>query len=235
MTTPSYPADWKPHPGPVPILEYHAIQPPVPGRSFRSCSCPQADFQRQMQWLKDNGYEAVTLDQVETAWYEHGELPPKPIVVSFDDGYLSQYVAAFPELQHLGWKGVINLIAQGSDLPDADVQKMIDAGWELASHTITHADLTTLDSAQLEARGRGLAPDPQAALRRPGEQLLLSGGLLRRHGDLRGSQRPATWARSPRCRGWRARPIRTSSTGSRSSSSDGLQGFIEKLRAAGAA
>ena len=155
VTTPSYPADWKPHPGPVPILEYHAIQPPVPGAAFPQLFVPQADFQHQMQWLKDNGFEAVTLDQAETAWYEHGELPPKPIVVSFDDGYLSQYVAAFPELQHLGWKGVINLVAQGSDLPDGDVKKMLDAGWELASHTITHPDLTTLDSAQLKREVAG--------------------------------------------------------------------------------
>jgi peptidoglycan/xylan/chitin deacetylase (PgdA/CDA1 family) len=53
-------------------------------------------------------------------------------------------------MQHLGWKGVLNLIAQGSDLPDTDARKMINAGWELASHTITHADLTTLDAASLQ-------------------------------------------------------------------------------------
>jgi peptidoglycan/xylan/chitin deacetylase (PgdA/CDA1 family) len=76
-------------------------------------------------------------------------------VVSFDDGYLSQYVAAFPEMEHLGWKGVLNLVAQGSDLPDADVKKMVQAGWELGTHTITHADLTTLDPAQLEREVAG--------------------------------------------------------------------------------
>jgi peptidoglycan/xylan/chitin deacetylase (PgdA/CDA1 family) len=92
---------------------------------------------------------------VESTWYEHGKLPPKPIVITFDDGYLSQYVAAFPELQHLGWKGVLNLIAQSSDLPDADVKKMLDAGWELGSHTITHPDLTTLDPAELEREVAG--------------------------------------------------------------------------------
>jgi peptidoglycan/xylan/chitin deacetylase (PgdA/CDA1 family) len=151
----SYPADWRPHAGPVPILEYHAIQPPVADASFPQLFVPQADFQRQMQWLKDHGYEAVTLDQVDAAWFERGELPPKPIVVSFDDGYLSQYVAAFPEMQKLGWKGVLNLIADGSDLPDADARKMIDAGWELASHTVTHADLTTLDAAGLRREVSG--------------------------------------------------------------------------------
>jgi peptidoglycan/xylan/chitin deacetylase (PgdA/CDA1 family) len=153
--TTTYPADWTAHPGPVPILEYHAIQPPVSGATYPELFVPQADFQHQMQWLKDHGYEAVTLDQVETAWYQGGKLPPKPVVVSFDDGYLSQYVAAFPEMQHLGWKGVLNLIAQGSDLPDADAKKMIQAGWELASHTVTHPDLTTLDSTELQREVAG--------------------------------------------------------------------------------
>ena len=49
-----------------------------------------------MQWLDDHGYEAVTLDQVETAWYRARQAACKPIVVSFDDGYPSQYVAASP-------------------------------------------------------------------------------------------------------------------------------------------
>jgi peptidoglycan/xylan/chitin deacetylase (PgdA/CDA1 family) len=155
QTTTTYPADWAPHPGPVPILEYHAIQPPIAGSVYPELFVTQADFQHQMQWLKDQGYEAVTLNQVEDSWYEHGELPAKPIVVSLNDGYLSQYVAAFPEMQHLGWKGVLNLKASGSDLPDEDAKKMIDAGWELASHTITQPDLTTLDSAQLQREVAG--------------------------------------------------------------------------------
>jgi peptidoglycan/xylan/chitin deacetylase (PgdA/CDA1 family) len=155
VTTPAYPAGWEPHLGPVPILEYHAIQPPVAGAESPQTFVPQADFQRQMRWLADRGYEGVTLGQVQAAWYEQGELPAKPIVVSFDDGYLSQYVAGFPELQRLGWKGVVNLVARDSDLPEADVEKMLDAGWELGSHTITNADLTTVDPAQLEREVAG--------------------------------------------------------------------------------
>jgi peptidoglycan/xylan/chitin deacetylase (PgdA/CDA1 family) len=156
-TTGGYPADWKPYTGPVPILGYHAIQPPVSGSDFPQLFVPQADFVEQMKWLDEHGYEAVTLDQVENAWFKGGELPPKPVVLTFDDGYLSQYVAAFPALQHFHWPGVLNLVAEGADLPDADVRKMLDAdpAWELASHTITHADLTTLDSADLHHEAAG--------------------------------------------------------------------------------
>jgi peptidoglycan/xylan/chitin deacetylase (PgdA/CDA1 family) len=147
----SYPPDWKPYTGPVPIIGYHAIQPPVAGSAYPELFVPQADFVEQMKWLDEHGYEAVTLDQVEDAWFKGGELPPRPVVLTFDDGYLSQYVAAFPALEHFHWPGVLNLVAEGADLPDEDVQKMLDANppWELASHTISHVDLTTLGSADL--------------------------------------------------------------------------------------
>ena len=147
----TYPADWRPYTGPIPIVGYHAIQPPVAGADFPELFVPQDDFVEQMKWLDEHGYEAVTLDQVQDAWYKDGELPPKPVVLTFDDGYLSQYVAAFPALQHFHWPGVLNLVAKGADLPDDDVRKMLDAKppWELASHTTTHADLTTLGSTEL--------------------------------------------------------------------------------------
>jgi peptidoglycan/xylan/chitin deacetylase (PgdA/CDA1 family) len=153
----SFPPDWKPYTGPVPIIEYHAIQPPVPGAQFPELFVPQADFVEQMKWLDQHGYEGITLDQVEAAWYKDGELPPKPVVLTFDDGYLSQYVAAFPALQHFHWPGVLNLVAKNSDLPDEDVQKMLDANppWELASHTISHPDLTTLNSSELNREVAG--------------------------------------------------------------------------------
>ena len=157
VATTSYPADWKPYTGPVPILEYHAIQPPPAGSPYPQLFVPQADFVAQVKWLAEHGYEGVTLDRVEDAWYKGGELPPKPVVITFDDGYLSQFVAAFPALEHFHWPGVLNLVAKGSDLPDADVQKMLDAkpGWELASHTVNHVDLTTLGSAELEREVSG--------------------------------------------------------------------------------
>ncbi len=153
--TPSYPTDWEAHPGPVPILSYHAIQPPVAGATDPQSFVPQSDLQRQMAWLDDQGYEAVTLDQVETSWYEDGKLPPKPIVISFDGGYLSQYVAGFLVLQKHRWPGVLNIAAQGADLPDADIQRMIDAHWELASAAVTNVDLTTVGPTQLEREVAG--------------------------------------------------------------------------------
>jgi peptidoglycan/xylan/chitin deacetylase (PgdA/CDA1 family) len=143
-------ADWGPHTGPVPILEWHVLGVPEPGVEYPELYVSRADFRHQMDWLERNGFEAVTIEQVEEAWWHGGTLPPKPVVLSFDDGYRPQFTFALPQLRLHGWAGVLNLKAEGSDLYTSNVEAMIDAGWELASHTIDHSDLTTLSGAELE-------------------------------------------------------------------------------------
>jgi len=140
---------WKPHAGPVPILEYHVLGAAPADAPYPELYVSRPDFHRQMDWLDEHGYEAVTLEAVERAWYRGGTLPRKPIVISFDDGYRPQFTYALPELRKHGWPGLLNLKAEGSDLYTSNVEAMIGAGWELAAHTIHHLDLTTLDPEQL--------------------------------------------------------------------------------------
>ncbi len=147
--------DWEPHTGPVPILEYHVLGAPAADAPYPELYVSRPDFHQQMDWLDQHGYQAVTLEQVEEAWYHGGTLPPKPVVISFDDGYRPQFTYALPELRKHGWAGVLNLKAEGSDLYESNVRAMIDAGWELASHTIDHSDLTTLDAAALKRETAG--------------------------------------------------------------------------------
>ena len=129
--------------------------PRLPVRPIPELYVARADFSRQMDWLDEHGYQAVTLEQVEKAWYHGGTLPPKPIVLSFDDGYRPQFTFALPELSKHRWPGVLNLKAEGSDLYTSNVEAMIDAGWELAAHTIHHLDLTTLGAEQLKEEVAG--------------------------------------------------------------------------------
>jgi len=138
---------------PVPILMYHAISPAPPGAALPELFVPQAEFSDQMHWLRAQGYHAVTLDQVFAAWRDDAPIARKPIVVSFDDGLRSQYVGAVPVLRRMGWPGVLNLklvsLEQG-ELTDEMVREMLDAGWEVDSHTINHVDVTGLSGADLE-------------------------------------------------------------------------------------
>lgn len=148
-------ADWKAYKGPVPILEYHVLGKPPEGAPYPELYVGRTDFEKQMDWLDEHGYQAVTLEQVQEAWYHSGTLPPKPIVISFDDGYRPQFTFALPTLRKHGWAGVLNLKAEGSELYESNVKAMIAAGWELAAHTIHHLDLTELGPEELEEEVAG--------------------------------------------------------------------------------
>jgi peptidoglycan/xylan/chitin deacetylase (PgdA/CDA1 family) len=136
----------------VPILAYHVIGTPAPGTPNPGLWVGEHDFAVQMRALARAGYAAVTLREAFDAWSGRGGFPRRPIVISFDDGYRSQYRSAFPVLRRLGWPGVLNLELRnvGDDgITVRDVERLVEAGWEVDSHTLTHPDLTTVDAAQL--------------------------------------------------------------------------------------
>jgi peptidoglycan/xylan/chitin deacetylase (PgdA/CDA1 family) len=140
---------------PVPILMYHVIAQPPAGAPFPGLYVPAPEFAAQMSALKRAGWTAVTLDEVAAYWREGVSLPAgKPIVVSFDNGYHSQFAQALPVLKRLGWVGDENIQLTGlppsqGGLSEDQVRDLIAAGWELDTQGISHADLITLDAPQL--------------------------------------------------------------------------------------
>jgi peptidoglycan/xylan/chitin deacetylase (PgdA/CDA1 family) len=140
----------------VPVLMYHVINPPPAGAPFPGLYVPVDEFAAQMQALRAAGWHAVTMDQLEAYWTRGVPLGPgKPIVLTFDNGYASQYLNALPVLKRLGWVGNENIQLTGlppsqGGLTDAQVRGLIAAGWELDTQGISHADLITLDAAQLK-------------------------------------------------------------------------------------
>ena len=140
----------------VPILVYHVINTQPAGSSANTALyVPSSDFSSQMQALEANGWHAVTLDQLEAYWSRGTPLGSgKPIVITFDNGYASQYTNALPVLKRLGWVAVVNLQLTGlppseGGLSDAQIRGLIAAGWELGTQGLDQTDLTTLDPAQL--------------------------------------------------------------------------------------
>jgi peptidoglycan/xylan/chitin deacetylase (PgdA/CDA1 family) len=142
----------------VPILMYHVVNAPPAGTPYPELWVSRELFASHLAALHAAGYHAVTLQRVWDAWTGRYALPSKPIVISFDDGYLSQYTHAKPALRKLGWPGVLNLkvgnIGPGG-LTKHMVRSMIGAGWEVDAHTITHPDLTKLAPAQLRTEVAG--------------------------------------------------------------------------------
>jgi peptidoglycan/xylan/chitin deacetylase (PgdA/CDA1 family) len=140
---------------PVPILMYHVINPPPAGAKFPGLYVPSAEFSEQMQALAKAGFRAVTMDQMLANWTHGAALPPgRPVVVSFDNGYLSQLTNALPVLRRLGWVGVENIQLTGlppsqGGLSRAQVGELVSAGWELDTQGISHADLIALGPSAL--------------------------------------------------------------------------------------
>jgi peptidoglycan/xylan/chitin deacetylase (PgdA/CDA1 family) len=146
----------------APILAYHVInQPPPQSALSPSLYVPAEEFTAQMQALRAAGWHAVTLDQLEANWTRGASLGSgKPIVISFDSGYASQYTNALPVLKQLRWVGVENLQVNGlssseGGLSDAQVRGLIGSGWELDTDGVSQTDLTVLDSAQLSSEVAG--------------------------------------------------------------------------------
>jgi peptidoglycan/xylan/chitin deacetylase (PgdA/CDA1 family) len=139
----------------VPILMYHVIAAPPSGAPFPGLYVPPAEFAEQMQALKSAGWHAVTLDEVAANWRSGASLGPgKPIVLTFDNGYQSQFTQALPVLQRLGWVGDENIQLSGlppsqGGLGEGQVRGLIAAGWELDTQGFSHADLITLGPEQL--------------------------------------------------------------------------------------
>jgi peptidoglycan/xylan/chitin deacetylase (PgdA/CDA1 family) len=144
---------------------YHVLGIPRAGAPYPDLYVKPADLMGQMRWLSRHGYHAVTLGRVFRYWREGIALPPKPVVVSFDDGYLSDYAVALPTLRRFGWAGVLNLVVHNivpGDITAWQVRRLIAAGWEIDAHTVSHADLTGLAAAQLRYEVAG----SRATLRR---------------------------------------------------------------------
>ncbi len=133
---------------------YHVINPPPAGAPFPGLYVPAGEFAEQMRALAQGGFHAVTLEQLREHWSSGAPLPAKPVVVTFDNGYQSQYTNALPVLTQLGWRAVENIQLTGlppsqGGLSERQVQGLVAAGWELDTQGISHADLIALDAAQL--------------------------------------------------------------------------------------
>jgi peptidoglycan/xylan/chitin deacetylase (PgdA/CDA1 family) len=88
----------------VPVLMYHHVGP-NPGLVTVS---PQT-FRAQMAWLADHGYRSVGCEDL-AAFLAGAPLPDKSVLITFDDGYLDNYVHAHPVLREFGLRAAIFLV-----------------------------------------------------------------------------------------------------------------------------
>ncbi|HET9907389.1 MAG TPA: polysaccharide deacetylase family protein, partial [Anaerolineales bacterium] len=133
----------------VPILLYHHIGIP---KSESLYYVPPYEFERQMFLLREWGYQTISVELLVRAINQGAELPPKPIILTFDDGGEGTFINALPILQKYGFTGtayvVHNYIGIGGYMNAEQIRTLYAAGWEIGSHSVSHVDLTVRTDRQ---------------------------------------------------------------------------------------
>ncbi len=146
--TPTYPPP--PEEVHVPILMYHYISelPPDADVYRRNLTVTPEHFEEHLRYLKEAGYQTVTLLDVYEALEIGKPLPPQPIVLTFDDGYKDALTEALPLLQAYGFVGEFFVLATPAHyeaphyLTWAEMLAMAEAGMQIQAHGRDHYDLT---------------------------------------------------------------------------------------------
>jgi peptidoglycan/xylan/chitin deacetylase (PgdA/CDA1 family) len=127
----------------IPVLNYHQVN----NDAHNILTLSSSEFDAQMAYLAKAGYTTVTPDQLIDYLHDGKSLPPKPIMITFDDGYEDNYRVAYPILQKYDFTATMFLItdfvgSNGRYLTWEQVKEMHDKGFSFGSHTLSHIVLT---------------------------------------------------------------------------------------------
>ncbi|WP_404798910.1 polysaccharide deacetylase family protein [Acinetobacter thermotolerans] len=146
------------------VLMYHMVREHIKGAKFNKLRVKPAEFEKQVAWMKAQGFHFVTMQELQQNWGKH---PEKTVAITFDDGYLDNLENAFPILEKYQAKATIYVVVDRHDrdwstykkahhnsgelarepkLNDVQVKQLSDSGLiEIGSHTMTHANLSKLE------------------------------------------------------------------------------------------
>jgi len=108
---------------------------------------PANVFDRQLQYLKDQGFQSISLAMLHDFMAFKRDLPPKSVIITIDDGYRSAFDIAYPILKKHGFTATYfvytDFVSATRSAMNWDQLRQIKAdGFEIGSHTLTHSDLT---------------------------------------------------------------------------------------------
>ncbi|MCL4459549.1 MAG: polysaccharide deacetylase family protein [Chloroflexi bacterium] len=139
----------------VPILMYHHIAEADPAEAYRfELSVHPATFEAQLRYLAEHGYHSIYLDQLIAHLELAIPLPPKPIILTFDDGYKDNYTHAYPLLRKYGFVGtffiISGLVGHKGYMSWTEIREMSQGGMSIESHSVTHPDLAVASDTVIQ-------------------------------------------------------------------------------------
>lgn len=149
--------------GRVRIVGYHRVAD-APNPALREWAVSTKDFDAQMRYLFEAGYQTITCAEL-LRRFRVGEPLGQAIVITFDDGYLDTVETAAPIMARYGQvatvfavSGLLGKTAEwdarygGEMAPLATAEQLrglVEQGWEIGHHTITHTGLTQLSDEEI--------------------------------------------------------------------------------------
>ena len=133
------------------VLNYHQI-----GSNFTPLCVPTAIFDEQMAYLKDNGYITITPEELYEGIAGNLVLPERPLLITFDDGYIDNYTNALPVLKKYGMRATIFIVPgftgnNANYLNWEQLKEMEKNGITIQSHTLNHRALEELPDDEIRA------------------------------------------------------------------------------------
>ncbi|TWH48454.1 peptidoglycan/xylan/chitin deacetylase (PgdA/CDA1 family) [Sporomusa sp. KB1] len=137
----------------IPVLNYHQIN----NESHNVLTLSDTEFEAQIKYLYQEGYTAISPEQLADYLQYGKELPNKPVLITFDDGYEDNYQVAYPILQKYHFKATIFLITDfaGNNsryLTWQQIREMSDNGINFENHTLSHITLPKASDEEVYAQ-----------------------------------------------------------------------------------
>jgi peptidoglycan/xylan/chitin deacetylase (PgdA/CDA1 family) len=133
----------------MPIFVYHHV---VPGHAAGALFVTPDGFEQQLKFLRDNGYQTVSFDDLADCLEYGAPLPDRPAIISFDDGWDNQFNYAFPLLQKYGFTATFFVVTDYLDhqnfMTTDQLKTMIAAGMTIGSHSRSHPALPAIGKPQ---------------------------------------------------------------------------------------
>ena len=131
------------------VLNYHMVN-----RMFISLAIEPEDFDWQMKYLVEHGYHTISPDELYDFLAGTGRLPDRPVLITFDDGYVDNYTTAYPILKKYNLKATIFVVTgflgkRKGYLTWDQLREMEKNGITVESHTVTHAPLPQLPDERI--------------------------------------------------------------------------------------
>ena len=161
----------------VPVLNYHQVN----DEKHSALTLHVDQFRDQMEYIHNQGYNTITLAQLYDYLENGTELPNKPIVITFDDGYVDNYKNVLPILKEYNMKATLFMISDAANTPGfvstEQMHQMEAGGFDIQGHTNHHKILTKIDPTELSDALLGGKTSLEGILGEPIEYLAYPGGF----------------------------------------------------------